>query len=337
MDEGTQESGVSARQMHPQRPDSNGKAIAAFVISLFCWLAAPVTGILAVVFGWLALRDISHGKKASGTGFALAAIIIPLSLYGLWWLIAGILVWVALSVVEDILSSLQLDSVYDLLFQHMEDRAVLLIFSGILFIVCAVVIPITLNRAITHSRPLSKRQELLLAGWPIVASWLLISGLIGDLFLLLTLLFVAVAASILVFVFVDLGASTGNAVVEREYFITPKDWTALRLTILMLSWAVVLASTLILWLAVSELLEWYLALSTGLIIGAFAWLIVPNILNIDIETLQPIGIKRVLLIVSGPALTLVVSGLLWWVLFLLALVGLSVGAIVRVKALANGS
>lgn len=325
------------QQGYSQRPETNGKAIAAFVIALFCWLVTPITGILAVVFGWLALRDISRGKKSSGKGLALAAIIIPLSLYGLWWFVIGLLLWFALGAFRDVLSLLQIEGIYDDigLFDSLEDRAIILIVSGILSMASAIVIPIILNRAIVQSRSLTKRQELLLAGWPIVSAWLLISGLIGSLFLLLSLFLVSIAVSVLLFVYLDGVTKSKYSLVEREHFFTPRDVTASRLTIVLLAWAVVLISILVLWVAVSELLVWYLALITGLATGVFAWLVVPKLLGIDVEALQPIEIKEILLTVSGPILALVLAGLLWWILFLLTFLGLSAGAFVRLRIAAR--
>ena len=313
-------------------------AISAFVLAMLSPIV-PLLGIVAVVLGWLALHDIALGKKVSGRGLATAAIAIPLAVYGLWWLVAGIVLWIALSAFRDILSFLQLEGLYDdiPLFDELQDRAILLVLSGIVSMVCAVVIPIVLNRAIARQQSLSREQTTALIGLPTGFLWLVFSALIGNVFLLLSLWLVSMVLSYYVLTThpkkVDLANKFDftHVRVRWNLMIAPKDTTATHLIHMAIVWIMSLMMILVFWLVISEVIAWYLGLVTGLVAGTYAIFLVPISLNVDISQLQRIDVKRVATNTFGPVLALVVSGLLWWPLYLVTLAVLGAVGWLRLK------
>ena len=316
---------------------TNRMAVAAFVLALLS-LIIPVLGVAGIVLGWVALHNIASGRKATGRGLATAAIVIPLAIYGLWWLIAGILLWVALSAFKDILSLLQLEGIYDIwLFDNLQDRAVMWIISGILSLACAVVVPIQLNRAIARKQPMSRQQTMALIGFFAGFLCLSFASLLGHAVLLWSLLIASLALSCFSIAAharsVDFAGKIDFTTIrfKRDIIVTPRDATASQLILVVTTWAMLLIVILILWLLVSEAIVWYLGLVTGLAAGIFALVLLPVMLNIDVKLLQSIDLKAAAIATFGPVLALVVAGLLWWVMYLLTLVALIAMGFQRLK------
>ena len=78
------------------RPTVNGFAVAAFVLGLLCWCGS-IPGILAVIFGYVALGQIARSEGAQkGRGFAITGIvlgwiaIVVLTGLALFWFIYGL-------------------------------------------------------------------------------------------------------------------------------------------------------------------------------------------------------------------------------------------------------
>lgn len=60
-----------------RRPELNGRAIASFVLSLMSYALLPLLGgILAVVFGRRAQREIQQDPAQAGEGLATAGIVL---------------------------------------------------------------------------------------------------------------------------------------------------------------------------------------------------------------------------------------------------------------------
>lgn len=332
-------SGLSPeRQVYYTASPTNGKAVAAFVLSLLV-IVVPVLGVVGIILGWIALHDIALGRKASGRGLATAAIIIPFTIYGLWWLIVGLLLWVALSAFKDMLSFLQLEGIYDSiwLFDTLQDRAIMLIISGIVSFACAVIVPIQLNQAIVRKQPMNRQQVMALVGFPTGFLYLSFASLLGHTVLLWSLLIASLVLS-----YFGIAAHSRNIDFEdkidftnirlkREILVTPRDRTGLQLILVVTAWVIEVILILILWLLISELIVWYMGLITGLAAGIFAIVLIPLLLKIEVDELQPVDLKAVAMKVLLPVLALVAAGLLWWVVYLLALTALAAMSFQRLK------
>ena len=71
------------------RPTVNGFAVAALVLGLFCWCGS-IPGILAVIFGYVALGQIARSEgRQKGRGFAIAGIVLG-------WIAVAVLAGVAI-------------------------------------------------------------------------------------------------------------------------------------------------------------------------------------------------------------------------------------------------
>jgi len=67
------------------RTHPNGFAVASLVCSLLGFLLLGITGLLGVVFGFVARYQIRRSQGAqSGSGLALAGIIVGFAIFGLW-------------------------------------------------------------------------------------------------------------------------------------------------------------------------------------------------------------------------------------------------------------
>ena len=77
-------------------PTVNGFAVAALVLGLCCWCGS-IPGILAVIFGYVALGQIARSEgRQKGRGLAIAGIVLGwiavavLAGLALYWLIYGL-------------------------------------------------------------------------------------------------------------------------------------------------------------------------------------------------------------------------------------------------------
>ncbi|HTW10087.1 MAG TPA: DUF4190 domain-containing protein [Acidimicrobiales bacterium] len=60
-------------------PKTNGLAVAALVMGCCCLLCGPLTGVLAVIFGFVARSQIRRSEgMQTGNGMAIAGIVIGL-------------------------------------------------------------------------------------------------------------------------------------------------------------------------------------------------------------------------------------------------------------------
>ena len=116
---------------------------------------------------------------------------------------------------------------------------------------------------------------------------------------------------------------------RRDMVVSPRDATAMQLVIVTASWLILLAVILVFWILVSEIIVWYVGLITGLAVAAFAVFIVPTLLNMDISELQSIDLRAVAGKAFWPIITLVAAGLIWWVVYLLALAALATMSVQR--------
>jgi hypothetical protein len=72
-----------------EQPGTNGLAIASLILGLVGWVPCGLGSILAVVFGFVARRQIRDtGRGSGGDGLAIAGIVLGF---------LGILAWIVLT------------------------------------------------------------------------------------------------------------------------------------------------------------------------------------------------------------------------------------------------
>lgn len=78
----------------PPAPETNGVALAAMAVSLFAIIFGPVVGVVGLVLGHVALRQIKRQPhRYEGRGAALTGVLVGWSVCGLWILLAGLMVF----------------------------------------------------------------------------------------------------------------------------------------------------------------------------------------------------------------------------------------------------
>lgn len=310
---------------------SNGMAVTAFIFSLLT-LVSGIAGIVGIALGWIALHQIAEGRKEAGRGIATAAIAIPLTLYGLWWLVVGLFWWFSLGIVKDILSSLALDQNEPLslfVVDEIQDRAILLVFSGVVAVLCAVIIPIKLNTAISRKQPISRQQTLAMIGLPLCFIWLLIVGLAGHMLMLVPLLAISVIATVITLLEYpgvrEIESRVDFSIISfrRDILIMPRDSTSAQLLLVATSWLVTLTAIFVFWILTSNIIPWYLGLTTGLAIAIFSVITIPTLLNIDISKLQSIDLKAVAGKAFWPSIALVTAGIIGWIVWIVYFLALA--------------
>jgi hypothetical protein len=73
---GREEDDERDRERDVARAGGSGKAVASLILGLFSLLCNLLTGLPAIILGFLALGDISKGRARSGTGMAVTGIVL---------------------------------------------------------------------------------------------------------------------------------------------------------------------------------------------------------------------------------------------------------------------
>jgi hypothetical protein len=80
-------------------PPTDGMAVAALVAGIGGWFICPIIGgVLAVIFGYMARKNIADSRGAlTGDSFATAGIILGFIQLGL--VLLGIIIWVIIMII----------------------------------------------------------------------------------------------------------------------------------------------------------------------------------------------------------------------------------------------